>query len=94
VLAGLLDEVVDFPDVAGTSADGHDPAEEVVLLLRLASPEGELNLLSTVATFGAPHDITTSELAIESFFPADEPTAAILRARGSTPEQAVAGTAA
>ena len=51
----------------------------MVLGIRLASPLGPLDLLSTVATFGAPHDITTSELAIESFFPADEASAAILR---------------
>jgi hypothetical protein len=34
-----------------------------------------------VATFGTPLDITVSELAIESFFPADPHTEAVLRAR-------------
>jgi hypothetical protein len=32
-----------------------------------------------VATFGTPLDITVAELAIESFFPANAETAAILR---------------
>jgi hypothetical protein len=32
-----------------------------------------------VATFGTPLDVTVAELAIESFFPADPETAAILR---------------
>jgi hypothetical protein len=29
--------------------------------------------------FGTPVDVTLSELAIEAFFPADQPTAAALR---------------
>jgi hypothetical protein len=31
--------------------------------------------------FGTPRDITLSELAIESFYPADAPTAAFLKSR-------------
>jgi hypothetical protein len=38
-------------------------------------------LFSTIATFGTATDITIAELAIESFFPADAETAAVLRAR-------------
>jgi len=33
-----------------------------------------------VAAFGSTRDVTVDELTIESFFPADEHTAAILRA--------------
>ncbi|HVA90200.1 MAG TPA: hypothetical protein VNL71_10185 [Chloroflexota bacterium] len=33
-----------------------------------------------IATFGTPLDITDAELVIESFFPADPETAAILSA--------------
>jgi transcriptional regulator with XRE-family HTH domain len=40
---------------------------------------GRLALLSTTTIFGTPVDVTLSELAIESFFPADAATAAILR---------------
>jgi hypothetical protein len=40
--------------------------------------------LSTVSTFGTALDITLAELSIESFFPADEPTAAALRRRAAT----------
>jgi hypothetical protein len=32
-----------------------------------------------VASFGTPTDITVDELAIESFFPADQATAELLR---------------
>ena len=34
-----------------------------------------------MTTFGTPVDITVEELSIESFFPADERTAAVLQAR-------------
>ena len=46
---------------------------------RLSTRVGELNLISTITVFGTPTDITLSELALETFFPADEPTAAALR---------------
>jgi len=52
---------------------------EVVVPMRLRHQGGELAFLSTVATFGTPLDITVSELVIESFFPADDETAAALR---------------
>jgi hypothetical protein len=48
---------------------------------------GELAFMSTVTTFGTPLDITVSELSIEAFFPADEHTAAVLRAAlGTAPD--------
>jgi len=46
--------------------------------LRLRHGESELTLLSVVATFGTPLDVTLSELVIESFYPADEVTRAVL----------------
>ena len=43
--------------------------------------EGEvLSFISTTMVFGTPVDITLSELALETFFPADELTAARMRA--------------
>ncbi|HYD79537.1 MAG TPA: helix-turn-helix transcriptional regulator [Paucimonas sp.] len=38
-----------------------------------------LRLFTTIATLGTPHDVTVHELRIESFFPADEETAAWFR---------------
>jgi hypothetical protein len=52
----------------------------VVTPLRLRSPFGPLAFLSTISTFGTPADVTVAELAIESFFPADNQTGEILRA--------------
>jgi hypothetical protein len=41
-----------------------------------------LAFFSTVTTFGAAIEITTSELAIESFYPADAHTGKVVRAIG------------
>jgi transcriptional regulator with XRE-family HTH domain len=54
------------------------PSAEVAVPLRVRTPDGELRFLSTVTTFGTPADITVEELSIESFFPADRPTAEAL----------------
>jgi len=51
---------------------------DVVTPLRLRRGEVELAFLSTVTTFGTPLDVTVSELAVESFFPADRRTALAL----------------
>ncbi|WP_248964674.1 helix-turn-helix domain-containing protein [Sphaerisporangium perillae] len=56
---------------------------DIVVPLRLRHESGELAFFSTIATFGTPLDITVAELAIESFFPADQKTAEILRSAAS-----------
>jgi len=43
-----------------------------------------LSLFSTTTVFGTPRDVTLSELATESFYPADAPTAAFLRGTQSS----------
>ena len=49
--------------------------------LRLRVEGGHvLSLISTTTVFGTPRDVTLAELAIESFFPADAATAALLQA--------------
>jgi transcriptional regulator with XRE-family HTH domain len=51
---------------------------EVVVPLRYHGDARELCFLSITAVVGTPMDVTVSELAIESFYPADAPTAAAL----------------
>jgi hypothetical protein len=46
---------------------------------RLASAAGPLTFISTTTVFGTPVDVTLSELALETFFPADPATADVLR---------------
>ncbi|WP_431784681.1 helix-turn-helix domain-containing protein [Streptomyces chumphonensis] len=74
-LRALYDEVAAHgpPGTADTAHDG--AAGPVVLPVRLRSPRGELAMFSTIATFGAPADVTLSELAVESFHPLDDATA-------------------
>jgi hypothetical protein len=50
----------------------------IVVPLRLATEAGVLSFFSTTTLFGTPLDITLSELALESFFPADAATAEAL----------------
>src|SRR4051794_20837016 len=71
--ARLLAELEAYPE----PVDGDRPAHnDVVVPLRL---KNGLSFFSTVTTFGTAVDITVAELSIESFFPANEPTAAALR---------------
>lgn len=78
VLAALRDELAALPLPAG-DADEAPADDAVVATLRLATPFGRLSFLTTVTVFGAPHDVTLSELAIETLLPADGETAARLR---------------
>jgi hypothetical protein len=49
--------------------------------LRLWTGEGELRLITTLTSFATAVDVTLSELHLEAFLPADEPTAESLRRR-------------
>jgi hypothetical protein len=48
--------------------------------LRMRTPGGVLSFFSTITVFGTPVEITLSEISLEAFYPADEATAAALRA--------------
>ena len=57
------------------------PADAAMVVpLKIDSPAGVLSLFGTTTVFGTPVDVTLSELALETFFPADEATATALRA--------------
>lgn len=79
VLTELLRELSALPGAPPASAPLHDPYAGVVLPVRLRTPAGDVNLFSTLAVFGTPVDVTLSELALESFFPADAASAQVLR---------------
>jgi transcriptional regulator with XRE-family HTH domain len=51
-----------------------------LVVLELAKDDIVLRLFSMIATFGTPQDVTLQELRLETFFPADEATTALLRA--------------
>lgn len=73
-LVALAEELRTYPGV-GLPSRPADVADRLFVPLVLRHAGQELRLFSTVATFGTALDITVSELAIESFFPADESTA-------------------
>lgn len=79
-LARLLDEVNGY---IGLPPLGPVPTATTgaVLPLLLDIDGRRLQLFSTIATVGAPLDVTAAELAVEAFFPADRTTEAILRER-------------
>jgi transcriptional regulator with XRE-family HTH domain len=79
-LAALLRELRAYPAPESAEPDPvGQPGFEVLVPLQLRTPAGVLSLISTTTVFGTPVDITLSELALETFFPADAPTAALLR---------------
>lgn len=77
VLVALFRELKSY-----SSASAASPAPEpmgVIVPLQLQTPLGVLSFLSTTTIFGTPIDVTLSEIALETFFPADDATAAALR---------------
>ncbi len=90
-LRELYEEVSAYPAPPGLDlAPG--PAEQMgfVVPLGVRTPYGDMSFFSVIATFGAPADVTLSELAVETFFPMDEATEALLRdlatAGGTNPD--------
>lgn len=81
VLAALLAEVQDYPVPPHATGNGEPLPDfgDVVVPFQLVTPAGTLSFLGTTTLFGTPVEITLSELAIESFFPADAATAEALR---------------
>ena len=80
VLAELLAELLKYPAPGGSNAAETRVQAEVAVPFRLATEAGVLSFISTTTVFGTPVDILLSELALESFFPADAATTAVLQA--------------
>ncbi|GAB3694908.1 MmyB family transcriptional regulator [Nocardiopsis oceani] len=78
-LRALLRELSDYPAPDPRGDDLAAEPTELAVPLRLRTSQGDLSLLSTVATFGTAVDVTVAGLAIETFLPADPATAEVLR---------------
>lgn len=80
VLMELATELKQFPPGPpnGPESEGDGGYPGVAIPFRIRVDGGVMSFLSTTTIFGTPVDITLAELAIESFFPADEATAAAL----------------
>jgi transcriptional regulator with XRE-family HTH domain len=81
-LVALEEELRAYP--TPDDADAHRIDGEVLgiaMPLRFRAADGSvLSFISTTTIFGTPVDVTLQELALETFFPADDFTAAALRA--------------
>ncbi|UUZ63110.1 helix-turn-helix transcriptional regulator [Polaromonas sp. P1-6] len=80
VLVDLLEELRGYPVPEG--ADLHLEGEHpgVVMPFKFKTPAGVLSFISTITIFGTPVDVTLQELAMETFFPADDFTKQALQA--------------
>lgn len=75
VLGELLEELESYGGGGGGGS-----TNDLVVPIRIRAAAGELAFLSTTTVFGAPHDVTVADLAIETFYPMDEATSEALRA--------------
>jgi transcriptional regulator with XRE-family HTH domain len=80
-LAELLSELSGYPVTGEKKYDPRTSQEYagVAVPFQFVTDGGVLSFLSTTTIFGTPLDITLSELALESFFPANAATADALR---------------
>ena len=79
-LEALLDEVRTYPGVADLSDRRPLPSgTELLLPLHLRIEGKDLKLFTTIATIGAPYDVTLEELRLETLFPMDADSETMLR---------------
>lgn len=78
-LEELERELSSYPGRSRGSGQSWDAAANVAVPLQLRMEDRILSFISTITIFGTPLDVTLSELAVESFFPADAETGAFLR---------------
>jgi transcriptional regulator with XRE-family HTH domain len=79
----VLDRVLAYPTVPARwrSLDLSRSANPLpVLATEFSVGDHRLELFSMITTFGTPLDVTTDELRVEAFFPADAASEALLRA--------------
>jgi len=85
-LQALHDELADYPCLSGPAQAPGAGGElsGVAVPFQLHTDAGLLSFISTTTLFGTPMDVTLQELAVESFFPADDSTAQALHAQMAT----------
>jgi len=81
-LRALADELVGYATELGARVPPpHEGSRAIAVPMRVRTDDGELAFITMIATFGTALDITLTELAIETFLPADAATAAALQRR-------------
>ena len=73
-------EMLAYPEVEGLLENPHEPDHDAILIpMELEIGGVQTSWFTTLATFGAPLDVTLQEAVIESLFPADEVTESFSR---------------
>jgi transcriptional regulator with XRE-family HTH domain len=78
-LAEVLEELRGYPGGDRSAPAAASDTGALIVPLQYRTPAGVLSLFSTTTVFGTPRDVTVSELAIETFYPADIATGTVLR---------------
>jgi hypothetical protein len=78
-LVDLLREVISYGSPTGEDEYALPDRHDIALPIHFRYRDHELSLLAAITTFGTAQDITLSEIAIETYFPADARTAEALR---------------
>ncbi len=80
ILTELLAEVRGYPGIADLPDGSMLPrGDDLAVPLHIRTSDFDLRLFTTIATIGAPYDITLEELRLETLLPADPETEAALR---------------
>ncbi len=79
VLLTLEQELKNYPMSKNNVLSSQIDTTQIAVPLRLRKADAELSFISTTTVFGTPIDITLAEIAIESFFPANQFTAQWLK---------------
>jgi transcriptional regulator with XRE-family HTH domain len=86
VLMSLMDEVKSFSArLPAAPPVRHLSQTEMVVPFRIRLGDQVLSFFTTTLVFGTPLEVSLSELAVESFFPADQETAATVRKLAGLP---------
>lgn len=78
-LKALLDEICAYPGMPKIGATIWQAPPPPILPVVVNLNGVVLKTFTMISTFGTPQDITTDELRLETFFPADEATDQVLR---------------
>lgn len=89
-LTALVEELKAYPVPPRLRPARPDPSF-IAVPLRMRLGGEILSFITTITVFGTPLDVTLSELAVETFFPADPGTAAFLHRRAAAGVSPAAG---
>lgn len=80
-VAALREELAGYPVPPRKRPASVPDAASIAVPLKIRLGGERLSFITTITVFGTPLDVTLSELAVETFFPANEETASFLRRR-------------